>query len=252
MRRRRRGQLSQNNSLLFARVIPEFGTLAADSSDSTLFATSTANIAVNPTSRYLYFGKFSGAWKTVWTDTTGALLRGDEAGTYAVTIGTSGPAPFDTDDGAATDSHAGAVSASTSFTHEADCLIGFTVTTLPSSGGMQVYFRKVDSNNFWEIYLTSAGNFYLFETAAGTRTGSRAALGVVSSGDRIVIVCDNTTIEGYSKDVLRWTYASATNAATATAGVVQALGTGGTISDLRTWPRTLSGTAADILNKASA
>ena len=74
---------------------PSFGTLVADSSDSALLAGQDALVCVYDSAAYIYFGKASGTWKTLWADTTGALLRGDEAGTYAVTLASDGPAPFD-------------------------------------------------------------------------------------------------------------------------------------------------------------
>ena len=162
------------------------------------------------------------------------------------------PAPFDTDTGLATDVHAGSVSAGTTFSHEADCLIEFTATTVPSGDSIDVQFRKQDATNFWTCRINSSGDIALIETVAGSETSRGSAAGVVSSGHRVVIIADGTTIRGYSNNVLRWTYASATNFATATAGELDALGTGGAVSDLITWPRTLSGTAASILNKASA
>lgn len=74
---------------------PAFGTLSADSSDSALLAGQDALVCVYDGANYLYFGKASGTWKTLWVDTTGGLLRGDGAGTYAVTLASDGPAPFD-------------------------------------------------------------------------------------------------------------------------------------------------------------
>lgn len=234
--------------------VPAFGTLAADSSDSTLFSGYAPNVAVaGPVSRRLYFGKSGGTWRTLWTDTSGALLRGDEAGTHAVTLASDGPEPFDTDDGLATDTHNGSVAAGTTFIHEADMLLEFTATTVPSAGNASIVFRAFDASNYWQVSVFSSGVFSLFEVVAGGYV-SRASTGsgTVGNGHRVVVIAEGTTIRGYSDNVLRWTYASATNFATATAGDVFSLGTGGVASDLKTWPRTLSGTAASILDKVSA
>lgn len=230
---------------------PSFGTVAADSSDSSLFSGYTPNVAtVGPVSRRLYFGKSGGTWRTLWTDTSGALLRGDGAGTYAVTKASDGPAPFDTDDGLATDTHSGSVASGTTFVHEADMLLEITVATLTITN-MSFSFRQASDTNRWFAYIVNNGDFYLFETVDGVSTPRAFAAGAIASGDRVVIVAEGSTIRGYSKNVLRWTYASATSHAAATTGKFLSVGNGGVFSDLKTWPRTLSGTAASILNKAS-
>lgn len=162
------------------------------------------------------------------------------------------PAPFDSDTGLATDVHAGSVSAGTTFAHEANALIEYTVTMLSALGNIDVLFRVQDASNYWICRTNSSGDISLQEVVAGSATQRSNTAGVVANGHRIVIIADGTTIKVYSNNTLRITYASATNFATATAGEVDALGTGGVVSDLKTWPRTLSGEAAAILNKASA
>ena len=52
---------------------------------------------------------------------------------------------------------------------------------------------------------------------------------------------DGNTITGRIDESQAWSYASATNFATETDGEVDALGTGGAVSDLITLPRTLTG-----------
>jgi len=162
------------------------------------------------------------------------------------------PAPFGTDYGIATDREVGAVSAGTTFTHEANCVIEWTQTTVPSAGETEVFIRVQDASNYWRVMVTSAGTFILYEVVAGTPTSRASAATVVSNGHRIVIVADGTTIRGYSNNVLRWTYSSASNFATETDGELDALGTGGAVSDVVAWPRTLSGVAAAYLNAAVA
>lgn len=124
-------------------------------------------------------------------------------------------------------------------TSEADALVEYTVTTLPSALVLDVHIRKQDATNYWEIRLDTTGNLYLTEVVAGVRT-QRAATGGTANGHRVVIIAEGTTIKGYSNNTLRWTYSSAANFATATGVVVAALGTGGAISELVCWPRTLS------------
>ena len=135
-----------------------------------------------------------------------------------------------------------------------------TVAVARSTSGdnVDVAIRMQDADNYWFCRVNSSGDISLLEVIDGDTPVQRStAAGVVSTGHRVVIIADGTTIKGYSNNTLRWTYASATNFATATDGKVLALGTGGAVSDLKTWPRTLGATAAttqaaSILNKVSA
>lgn len=160
------------------------------------------------------------------------------------------PAPFNTDYGIATQRLAGARSAGDTFVHEADCLIGWTVTTLPSNNGMMLAFRSVDANNEWYLQVNSAGAASLIEYAAGGFTiRGNLANGSITTGCRLVFIADNETIKLYVNGTLKLTYTSASNFKTAMTGRVRALGTGGAVSDIVSWPRNLSGTAASILEK---
>lgn len=152
------------------------------------------------------------------------------------------------DYGIATERYAGSISAGQAFTHEGNCLIEWAQTTRPSSGDTFIQFRKQDASNYWRVGIDSGGAMNLVEVVAGAPTTRATAAAVVSSGHRIVIVADGTIIRGYSNNVLRWTYSSASNFSSATSGLVVALGTGGAISDLISWPRVLSGEAADSLD----
>lgn len=162
------------------------------------------------------------------------------------------PAPFDTDNGIATDVHSGSVSAGATFSHEADTWIEYTVTTRPTAGQTETRFRVQDGSNYWQVTVDSSGNIDLDEVVSGTPTQRGTAAGVVSSGHRVCIVADDTTITVYSNDVQRFSYASASNFKSATAGELETLGTGGAVSNLITMPRTLSGRAATILNAFAA
>lgn len=162
------------------------------------------------------------------------------------------PAPFSTDYGLATQRLAGARSAGDTFTHTANCVIEWTVTTVPSAAGTVFRFRVQDSTNFWFAYIDSTGALSLYERVAGVDTLRASAAGVVSNGHRIVVVADGTTIRGYSNNVLRWTYSSASNFATETDGLLSALGTGGAVSEIISWPRALTGATAAILDAGVA
>jgi hypothetical protein len=158
------------------------------------------------------------------------------------------PAPWDTDYGIATQRLAGSVVAGTTFTHEANCLIEWTQTTLSTGSGVRVLFRKQDLSNYWRVGISNAGDLTLVERVADVDTTRATAAGIVAAGHRIVVIADGAVIRGYSNNVLRWTYNSATNFATATAGEVNVLGTGGVVSDVISWPRVLSGAALSTLN----
>ena len=163
------------------------------------------------------------------------------------------PAPFNSDYGLATDHKPGNVTAGTTFTHEADAVIEWTVDALPSVNYMEMHVRRQDDMNTWLVRITSDGSFRLLERENGGSSIQRAnAVAVVSPGDRIVIVVEGNTIRGYSNNVLRWSYNSAISGANRTAGSVRGLGWGAEISNLTTWPRTLSGSAAQILDQMSA
>ena len=167
------------------------------------------------------------------------------------------PAPFDTDAGLATDTHSGAVSAGTTFTHESDVWMEFIATTVPSGDSIDVQFRKADSLNYWICRINSSGDISLEEVVDGSETQRGLAAGVVSNGHRVVIIADDESIRVLSNNTSRISYGSAASAKTATAGEVDALGTGGAVSNVYTWPRTLGATAettqaASILNKVSA
>ncbi len=162
-------------------------------------------------------------------------------------------APWQDDYGIATDRKAGSVSAGTTFGHEVDCLIEFVVTTVPSAGSIKVFFRIQDASNYWEIDIDSTGALTLNEVVAGSPTSRGSAAGVVANGDRIVIVADDTTIRvwdtGASNVIRRIAYGSASNFQTEVDGELDALGTGGVVNDIATWPRTISGSAKTELER---
>lgn len=162
------------------------------------------------------------------------------------------PPPFDTDNGLATDSIASPIVTDT-FTHEADCIIEFTVDTLPPISKYHVMgFRAQDSNNYWQASIYSDGTLHLVEIVSAGGTIRASASMALSGGERIVIICDDETITGYYDNTQAWSYSSASNFKTETNGLFVV--TGGTLdfSNLITWPRTLSGTANVVLNRYTA
>jgi hypothetical protein len=117
---------------------------------------------------------------------------------------------------------------------------------------MYVRFRVQDSNNYWSIRITNIGTLVLEEVVAGVISQRINVVAIVSSGHRIVVVAEGSTIRVYSNNDLRGTYASASNFSTAAAGELNSLGTGGAVSDIVAWPRTISGAAALLLDEAVA
>jgi hypothetical protein len=124
--------------------------------------------------------------------------------------------------------------AGTVFAHPANTRIEYTAA-LPVSGNIDLFFRKQDATNYWRVAVGSTGNFTLLEVVAGAGTTRGTANGVMSSGHRVVIIATGSVITGYSNGVLRWTYSSASNFATATTGEISSLGTGGSISVLEVY-----------------
>lgn len=205
-----------------------------------------------------HFIETSGQWTLLWTAPVAvAATVYPGASNYNCVCSTDYlrcialPAPFDTDDGIATDVKSGNVATGTIFAHESDFIMEFTVTTLQSGGDTYVRFRVQDALNYWTIVYNSSGNFYLYEFVNNVPTQRGVSVAGVSSGHQIVIIAEGSTIKGYSNNTLRFSYASATNFATATSGAVSSIGTGGAVSDLKTWPRTLSGRAKQILDIVS-
>lgn len=188
-------------------------------------------------------------WTLLWIESIDntailypAFLGFDAAGTLDNLKVADLDAPWNGDDyGIATQRLAGSVAAGTTFTHEANCIVEFTVATLPSASEIGVRIRQQDASNYWRIRALPSGNLSLIEAIAGVESVIVSAAGAVSSGHRIVIVADGTTIRGYSNNVLRWTHSTATNFQAATAGLLSSLGTGGVVSDIISYPRQLSG-----------
>lgn len=163
------------------------------------------------------------------------------------------PAPWNDDYGIATQRLSGSRSPGDMFTHEADCLIEFTVDSLPTSGKIELEFRQQSAGaDAWRVTINSAGDLDLDELNSGTPTNRATSAAVVQAAERIVILCEGTTIKAWANSTLAWTYSSATNFQSETAGELQTEGTGGAVSEIIAWPRTLSGSAANALNEMAA
>lgn len=160
------------------------------------------------------------------------------------------PGKFSTNLGLATDNLSGSVSASTSYTHEADFVMCFDLDAIPTSGATILDFRYVDSNNHWDIRMPLNGDLILRETTGGTTTVRASAGGsTLAGGELIQVRAVDDNIQVWYNETLAFTYASATEHKTATSGELSLLGTGGAISDLTTFPYTLGTNEQSILNQ---
>jgi hypothetical protein len=162
------------------------------------------------------------------------------------------PSPWDSDYGVATARNAGAQSAGLTFTHDANGQLDFTLTTRPSASNVDFRFRSQDSSNYWQVTIDSTGAITLNEVVAGSPTQRGTAAAVVLTGHRVTIRASGTEIRVFSNNVLRITYASASNFATSTSGTLTALGTGGAVSDVVLWPIVIPAVAAAYLDLAMA
>lgn len=160
------------------------------------------------------------------------------------------PAPWNDNYGIATVRLAGARNTGDTYRHEANFVMEWTQTALPTSDTTNMYFRMQGGlNDSWLAAINSSGNFGLYERVAGGTTQRAIANAVVSAGHRIVIIADGNTINGYSNNVLRWSYSNATNYSTQTQGQLERLAPGGGVSDIIIYPRVINGSAAALLDK---
>jgi type IV pilus assembly protein PilA len=157
-------------------------------------------------------------------------------------------APWNTDYGIATDRKIGSVPSGTTFNHNANALIEFTLTTRPTSGQTEIHFRKLDSNNYWQVSIDSSGNLDLDEIVGGVLSQRATVAGVVTSGERIVIITDGSTVYVHENNTLAITYSSASNFSTVGNGYLNAVGTAGVVSELVTWPRIIPVEIAEQLD----
>ncbi|MCP4493225.1 MAG: hypothetical protein GY820_38875 [Gammaproteobacteria bacterium] len=139
------------------------------------------------------------------------------------------------------------VSTGDTFTHIADCVIETLVTTLPSSGNLDIEFRRQDDDNKWICRVTDAGALSLVEvvaTSETTRMGPVAS--AVSNGDEVVIVSFDEDIYVYAAYDDSGDYNSASNFKTDTGGKV-VFGSGA-VAHVSDWARGTNGEYSDIDN----
>lgn len=182
-------------------------------------------------------------WTLLWVDTQMVSFEYivtsfySFAGSISDVVLLDLPAPFDSDYGTAVDFKPALISAPTTFTHTADCLIEYTLTTRNSANAVTVDFRKQDVNNYWQVSIAADGALTLYEVISGTPNSRQtAAAGSIASGQRMVITASGQTIKVFANNALKMTHTTAANFATATAGALSSLGTGGAVSNIITYP----------------
>jgi len=251
---------AQHNSLSFnsdGKIDPTTsGSTAA--ADTATYTTAQQDLAIILRAAGAYFlRRTSTDWDLLWaddTDTTATLypaITNYNATLDADWLRVAGlPAPFNTQYGLATHRTAGAVAQGTTFTHEADFVMRFTLTTVSSGDPIYVRFRIQDATHYWYIAISSTGGLSLWEYNAGAINRINVAAGL-SGGEVITVIADDTTIMVYYGSTQAGSYNSAANFKTETDGVLFGLGTGGAIADLVTYPRTMSGAAKTALDLAA-
>lgn len=184
----------------------------------------------------------AGAWAAAPTGTVSWLKE--------VRIADLG-SPFDDDDGLVTTRLAGSRSPGDTFTHDADAFISFTLTTVPTSGQIEIRFRMQDTSNYWQLTIDSSRNVDLDEVVSGTPTQRHTYASTTETA--FTIHLSATAIEvaagtGITQP-FRVSYYSASKFKTETDGELETLGTGGAISDIVSWPKQPDSTAQAELNK---
>lgn len=160
------------------------------------------------------------------------------------------PAPWNTDDGIATSTIDGSLAAGNTFAHEADTILEFIATTVPSVGQIEYEFRRQDADNKMRVTIDSAGAIDLDKEVATVVTQLDTDAGPVTDGERIVIIADGTDITVFVDNALALTTAGGVFTSE-TAGELESLGTGGAVDDHKAFPRTITGAngAVDALNE---
>lgn len=155
-------------------------------------------------------------------------------------------APWDVDYGVASYQKT-TPAANDTFTHEADCWITFQISTLPSSGNIELLVRRTDDNNCYRIRVASSGTVTVDLMVAGAPT-LKCTLTNCQALDWISVYFDfqaeRITRERPGGGAHEQSGIGSSSLYTAnTSGKVSSLGTGGAIANLAAWPRVLSGAA---------
>lgn len=152
--------------------------------------------------------------------------------------------PWSTDNGIATNRTASA-SANATLTHEANCVLEGT-RTMAAAETWDILFRRTDDSNCWVVRTVQGapGSITLYEKVAGVETSrATASITVTAASHRLVVTADGQKVRVILDNTHRLSYDSAATNLTATgAKTTQA------ITEFVSWPRTLSGTALEVLS----
>lgn len=154
--------------------------------------------------------------------------------------------PWDGDFGIATFYNA-APTGAVRISHEADAIIHFTITTMPTADNSYLTFREDGTfANDHLIYFFADGSLVWYLRPAWTTLGSAAA-GTVTAGSIIRVVMDGSSIEVWVNNSLAMSATEATYV-TETLGYINAVDNI-VIADFATWPRVLSGAAMEAIEE---
>lgn len=152
------------------------------------------------------------------------------------------PAPFDTDDGLLTTPEIAAPVASAPFVHEADFVMELTAAGVYS----EVYFRVTDASNYW-LLLWDATDILVRQYTGGVQT--LRIIGSRSGTDHVVLAVEGNVYRLFADGVLvMGTYTDATSQGVAATDGHFGLSVGG-VTDVRLYPRLLTGDAVDALDE---
>lgn len=171
---------------------------------------------------------------TAFTPATAGMTRGQD--TSMAGISQLGGIWVVSEFGIVTQRLAGSRSAGNTFNHDADFFAELVVTTLPSSGTIDFFFRIQDATNYWQITVDSVGDIDLDEIVAGTPTERGTSAAAITAGERVCLWVRDERISVFDSSARLINYTSAANFKTETSGELDSLGTGGAVDDIITWP----------------
>lgn len=141
------------------------------------------------------------------------------------------------------------VSASQTFSTNADSFVLYVdITTIPSSGSIEIRFREQDANNYWRITIDGT-SVDVDEVVSGTPT-NRATIAGFSNGDVLgAEIRDNDDIVIYKQNLAVFGLTAGGSTFRGNTGVtVESLGTGGVIGELRIYDYVLPSAVSSRLN----
>lgn len=129
--------------------------------------------------------------------------------------------------------YSGSVSSGEVFTNPANCIYDFTLTTLPSAGVISICPRYQDANNKWSLEIGTTGAMNLYTTVAGVKTLVSGPV-TASAGNRIVITAHKSYMNANVAAATSLNLGVIRNIlASQSGGILESLGTGGVISNLK-------------------